>query len=135
MSIASLVACDHARPHDGSTTRLVEIRALPGCPKRSGYERPLVVRLDRERSLFDDPFSVQQRLDAPVPIVALTVPRRPMRASVRIGTCTKTSLATWDCAAARWLASTSVDLDGRASPASLDLPAISVPCVPLATRE
>lgn len=118
----------------GATTRPVEVRGLPACPKKTTYVRPLVVRLDRDPSLFEDPFTTQVRVDQPEPKAALIVPRKRMRATVRVGTCTPTSIATWDCAAATWLATTSVDLDARAGVAEVAMPAFEVACAPAAAR-
>ncbi len=124
-AILLLSACDRGA---GSTTRALEVRGLPTCPGRSTYARPIVVRVDRERSLFDEPFTTQTRVDAPATVVAISLPRTRMRVTVRVGLCASTSVGTWDCAAATWLGSANADLDARASAASLMLPTFEAPC-------
>jgi hypothetical protein len=52
-----------------------------------------------------------------------------MRLTLRVGICTPTSLATWDCAAPSWAASLPVDTDARATPIELRLPKVPVACV------
>lgn len=122
--VSSLSACDRGV---GPQQRTVEVRGLPSCPPKTVYARPLVVRLDRDRALFDEPFSTQASVESSA-IVALTVPRTRMHATVRVGICAPTSLATWDCAAASWVASTTLDLDARATTATVTLPRFDVPC-------
>ncbi len=121
-----LLGCDRGV---GPSTRPLEVRGLPRCPARATYQRPIVVRVDRERALFDEPFSTHTRVDAPTALVALTLPRTRMRLTVRAGLCMPTTLATWDCAAATWLASTTLDVDSRATAATLTLPEFEAPCV------
>jgi hypothetical protein len=120
-----LSACDRGV---GPTVRPLEVRGLPACPPKTSYTRPIVVRVDRERALFDEAFTTQSRIDAPAAFASITVPRARMRITIRAGLCTPTSLATWDCAAATWLSTTTADLDGRASAASITLPAFEAPC-------
>lgn len=127
-----VVGCD--RPSSGttpSTTRPVEIRGLPPC--KGTFSRPIVLRLDRDRSIFEDRFSTHLRIDGPekpgeklAPV--LVVPRQRMHATVRVGLCSPTSVATWDCEAASWLASTTVELDARATPVVVTLPTFESPC-------
>lgn len=125
--VAALVlfGCDRGV---GPSTRPLEVHGLPRCPARSTYARPIVVRVDRERALFDEPWSTQQRVEVPTSVVALMLPRTRMRLAVRAGLCAPTSLATWDCAAATWLSATTVDVDGRASPVTVTLPEFEAPC-------
>ena len=113
-----LAGCDRGV---GPDTRPVVVNGLPGCPPKSSYyARPLVVRFDRDRALFEEPFTTQTRVDSPS-VPTLTVPRMRMNATIRVGVCARTSVATWDCNAATWLASTTVHLDGKAAifPASV----------------
>jgi len=112
----------------GPEVRSLEVRGLPRCPPRATYERPIVVRVDRERALFDEPFSTQMRVESPANFVSLSVPRARMRVTVRAGLCVPTSLGTWNCAAATWLATASVDLDSRATPAGVALPEFEAAC-------
>lgn len=109
-----------------SSTRPVEIRGLPAC--KGHYLRPIVVRLDRDRSLFEDAFTTHVRIDTAAQ-TTLMIPRLRMHATVRAGLCQATSMATWDCEAATWLASTTVDLDARSSPAVVTLPSFEAACV------
>jgi len=109
-----------------STTRPVEVIGLPTC--KGAYARPIVVRLDRDRSLFEDAFSTHVRIDGSAQQATLVVPRLRMHATVRAGLCTATSVGTWDCEAASWLASTTVDLDSRAAPAKVTLPTFEAAC-------
>ena len=120
-------ACDGVGPD----TRAVEVRGLPSCPPKSFYARPLVVRFDRDRAVFEESFTTQTRVDSPS-IPTLTVPRKAMRATIRVGVCSRTSVATWDCSAATWLTSTTVTLDRRMPPVVVTLPATSVACTPVA---
>ncbi len=138
LALAALVAeaagtagCDRGI---GATTRPVEVGGLPTCPSKTTYARPLVVRIDRDQSLFDEAFTTQIRVETPAPKVALEVPRQRMRATVRVGACAPTSIATWDCAAATWLASTRVDFDARAQVAEVAVPKFEAACAPLAPR-
>jgi hypothetical protein len=114
-----------------TATRPVEIRGLPTC--KGSFSRPIVIRLDRDRSIFEDPFSTHVRIDGPEKAgekrsPALVVPRMRMRATVRVGLCSPTSVATWDCDAASWLGSTKVDLDARSTPVAVSLPTFESPC-------
>lgn len=112
----------------GPNVRTLEVHGLPRCAARSRYARPIVVRVDRERALFDEPYRTQQQVEVPTSPVALSVPRARMRLTVRAGLCAPTSLATWDCAAATWLSQAVVDVDGRATPLPVTLPEFEVPC-------
>jgi hypothetical protein len=125
--VATLLVCGCDRGI-GPSTRALEIQGLPSCPPKTTYSRPIVVRVDRERALFDEAFTTQSRVDAPAPTATIMVPRARMRVTIRAGLCTPTSLATWDCAAATWLSTTTADLDARASPAPIKLPAFEVAC-------
>lgn len=125
LCVAALLAAACDRGVAG-TTRPVEVRGLPAC--KTPYARPIVVRLDRDRSLFEDAFSTHVRVDGPAQLAALVVPRVRMHATVRAGLCTATSVATWDCEAATWLASTTVDLDSRSITAVVTLPAFEAAC-------
>ncbi len=118
-------ACDRGI---GPTTRSVVVHGLPTCPGKTRYTRPIVVRLDRERALFEEPWSTQTRVDAPASDVTLTVPRARMHTTLRFGLCVATALATWDCAAATWLDSAPLTLDGRASNADVTSPKLEVEC-------
>jgi hypothetical protein len=111
----------------GPDTRPVEVHGLPTCPSKSSYVRPLVVRFDRDRVLFEEAFSTQTRVDTPS-VPTLTVPRVRMKATIRVGLCARTSVATWDCSAATWLTSTTVSLDARAAVAVVTVPAASALC-------
>jgi len=125
---ATLLLCASCDRGVGPSVRSLEVRGLPTCPSRSTYARPIVVRVDRERALFDEAFTTQTRVDAPANVITITLPRTRMRVTVRVGLCTATSLGTWDCAAASWLASANLDLDGRPTPTSLMLPGFDAPC-------
>ena len=59
----------------------------------------------------------------------LTVPRQRMNATIRVGVCARTSVATWDCNAATWLASTTVRLDGKAAIFPASVLGASMACV------
>lgn len=120
----ALVGCDRGV---GPETRGVEVLGLPACPSKQHYARPLVVRFDRDRALFEEPFTTQTRVDTPS-IPTLTVPRARMRATIRVGVCARTSVATWDCNAATWLQSVSVNLDSRAVVTKVTISAVSHPC-------
>lgn len=111
-------------------TRAVEVRGLPGCPPKQYYARPLVVRFDRDRALFEESFTTQTRVDSPS-VPTLTVPRKRMHATIRVGLCAQTSLATWDCSAATWLTSTTIDLDGRSTVFPALVPGATAACTPL----
>ncbi|MBI2388086.1 MAG: hypothetical protein HYV09_00595 [Deltaproteobacteria bacterium] len=126
--VLSALLLSGCEPGPASTTRPVEVRGLPACPPKSPYARPIVVRLDRDRALFEEAFTVMTRVDAPTATVALSVPRVRMRATVRAGLCAPTSVSTWDCAAATWVASTTVDLDARSTPVTVTLPAFQAAC-------
>lgn len=127
LSCAGLCAgCDRAI---ATSTRTVLVHA-PSCGSAETYARPLVVRLDRERALFDEPWTTEARVDTPPKgPVAIVVPRTRMKIRVRIGACLATSLGTWDCAAASWLGSASADLDARSSPVEITAPKADVGCV------
>lgn len=121
----ALFGCDRGV---GPNARSLEVHGLPRCPARSAYTRPIVLRVDRERTLFDEPYRTQQLVQTPTAVVALSVPRTRMRLTVRAGLCAPTSLATWDCAAATWLSTTTIDVDARATPFAVTLPELEVPC-------
>jgi hypothetical protein len=123
---ALLAACDRGI---APNSRKIVARGLPTCRARETYARPIVLRVDRDRSLFDDPVTAQEIVYAPSPSASIVVPRTRMKATLRMGSCTLTSVATWDCAAATWLASEAIELDGRSSDAEVQLPVVSVPCV------
>ena len=125
MAVA-LFACDRG----GSTTRSLRIGGVPLCPKGVSYARPIVLRLDRDRSLFEDAYTAQRTLDAPPSTheATLEVMRTRMKATVRLGICAETSLGTWDCNAASWVATTTTTLDTRSDAMSVTLPAAEVPC-------
>jgi len=122
----SLAACDRG----GSTTRPLRIKGVPLCPKGVSYARPIVLRLDRDRSLFEDAYSAQRTLESPPATheATLEVVRARMKVTVRLGICAETSLATWDCNAASWLATTTATLDTRSNAFEVTLPAAEVPC-------
>lgn len=122
----ALVGCDRGV---GPDTRPVEVHGLPSCPPKSSYVRPLVVRFDRDRVLFEDSFTTQTRVDTPS-VPTLTVPRTRMKATLRVGLCARTSVATWDCSAATWLTSTTVSLDARSTVATVTMPSASALCAP-----
>jgi hypothetical protein len=127
--VLALASCERCDRGVGPETRPVLVNGLPGCPPKSSYyARPLVVRFDRDRALFEEPFDTQTRVDSPS-IPTLTVPRQRMKATIRVGLCTKTSVATWDCNAAQWLVSTSVHLDGRSTAFPVSALGASIGCV------
>jgi len=127
-SIATLLLVASCDRGVGPAVRPLEVRGLPSCPTKTTYARPIVVRVDRERALFDEPFTVQTRIDTPVAAASISIPRTRMRVTVRAGLCAPTSLGTWDCAAATWLSTTNADLDSRASAATVTLPDFEAPC-------
>lgn len=113
-------------------TRPLALHGLPSCPPRVGYARPIVVRLDRDRSIFEETYSTQVTIDAPPTgesrVVTLPIARIRMKATLRLGLCVSTSLGTWDCAAPSWLSITELALDGREAPFDVDVPKIEAPC-------
>jgi hypothetical protein len=119
-------ACDRG----GSTTRPLRVRGVPLCPRGVSYARPIVLRVDRDRSLFEDAYSTERTLDTPPPThdASLDVLRVRMKVTVRLGICAETSLATWDCNAASWVATTTTTLDTRADAMDVTLPPSEVPC-------
>jgi hypothetical protein len=123
----ALAACDRGI---APTTRAIVARGLPTCSAHESYQRPLVLRLDRDRSLFDEAFTAHEIAYAPQPSVSIVVPRTHMRATLRIGTCAPTSVGTWDCNAATWLASAPIELDSKSAQAEVTLPAVTAPCAP-----
>lgn len=125
VAFALLAACD--RP--GSTVRPLHVR-VPICPQGIGYARPIVLRIDRDRALFEEAYSTQTILSAPPSTheASIDVARAHMKVTVRLGVCAETSLGTWDCNAASWVASQSFALDTRADAMSVVLPAAEVPC-------
>ncbi|MGZ3424907.1 MAG: hypothetical protein ACXVEE_44020 [Polyangiales bacterium] len=125
LATALLAACDRGI---AATSRKVVARGLPACPAREAYSRPIVLRIDRDRSLFDEPMTAHEIVYGPAASASIVVPRTRMKATLRIGSCALTSVATWDCNAASWLASTPIELDGRSADAEVQLPAVSVPC-------
>lgn len=123
LGLLLLAGC--ARP---SGTRELRVEGLPTCPKGQGYARALVVRVDRERSLFDDAYAEERRLDGPTAAPVFAVPRGRMTAVVRVGLCTPTSLGTWDCKAATWVAEQRIVLDGGTKAAVATMPKVPVGC-------
>jgi hypothetical protein len=117
------IACDRS----GGTRRLT-LRGLPTCPRNVAYARPIVVRVDRDRSVFEDAYTAQITFDRPIAVGALDVLRQRMKATIRVGLCISTSLGTWDCAAPTWLGSETLTLDGRDRPFDVDLPPSEAPC-------
>ncbi len=105
-------------------TRLLVVSGLPTCPKEGRFERPIVARIDAEPGLFESPFSAQRaleasphaRADADGGKLELTLPRRRMKATLRIGTCRPTSLSTWDCNAPAWMIDQDLELDDGVDP-------------------
>lgn len=131
----TVCACD--RSVGAGATRLLVLQGLARCPRNVRYERPIVVRVDRDRSLFEDAYSAQltiERLDASAtkgnvtPSPTLAVARQRMRVTLRVGLCVATSLGTWDCAAPTWLGTTQLTLDARDKPLEVALPTVDVPC-------
>ena len=122
----TLLACDRG----GSTTRPLRIKGVPLCPKGVSYARPIVLRVDRDRSLFEEAYTAQRTLDAPPPTheATLEVMRARMKVTLRLGVCAETSLGTWDCNAASWVATTTTTLDTRADVMEVTLPTAEVPC-------
>ncbi len=121
----ALTACD--RGGDGEV-RVLRVRALPLCNKGVGYARPVVVRIDRDAALFEEKWSNSVIAEGHSSSVTIPVLRKRMKATVRLGFCAATSLATWDCTAASWQWSQAVVLDARADVMDLDLPPLQVPC-------
>ena len=128
-------ACD--RSVGAGATRLLVLHGLARCPRNVRYERPVVVRIDRDRSLFEDAYDAQltiERLDLSpakgggTPSPTLVVARQRMRVTLRMGLCVSTSLGTWDCAAPTWLASEQLTLDARDQPVEVALPPADLPC-------
>lgn len=122
---ALLVGCEEA----AHGTRALRFVGAPPCPQGAPYERPIVVRLDRDRSIFDEPWTAQLVLSGPADPAQLELPRRRMRLTLRVGVCSPTSLATWDCAAPAWAASQPLETDARAAPIEVKLPKVPVVCV------
>lgn len=122
---SGLLGSGCARP---TGTRDLRVEGLPTCPKGQGYARAVVVRVDRERSLFDEPYSKEVRLEAPGVPPVFAMPRGRLQAIVRVGTCTPTSLGTWDCKAATWLSTQQIALDGGQKPWVLHVPPVAVGC-------
>jgi hypothetical protein len=125
---ATLLACD--RTVGAGATRSLVLHGLARCPRNVRFERPVVVRVDRDRSLFEDAYSAQVTLERPEPTdgkgkvtqpATLPVARQRMRVTLRVGLCVATSLGTW-------LASAQLTLDARDKPLDVDLPAADVPC-------
>src|SRR5262249_1401576 len=122
----SLVACDRG----GSTTRPVRLKGVPLCPRGVSYARPIVLRLDRDRSLFEDAYTAQRILESPPATHEATIEvlRARMKGTRRLGICAEPSLATWDCNAASWVATTTATLDTRSDAFDVRLPPAEVPC-------
>jgi hypothetical protein len=127
LASAPAVGCDRDVPG----TRLVHFGNLPACAPGAAYERPLVVRLDRDPALFEEAWTAQLVLAAPTDPAQLELPRRRMRLTLRVGLCPPTSIGTWDCAAPTWLGSGAFDTDTRAATVEQALPKIGVSCVPV----
>ena len=123
---ATSMGCDRA-----AGARLVHFTNLPTCAAGAAYERPLVVRLDRDPALFEEPWTSQLVLAAPTDPARLELPRRRMRLTLRAGSCPPTSIGTWDCAAPTWLGSAQVHTDARAATLEQPLPKLTVACVPV----
>jgi hypothetical protein len=128
-------ACD--RTVGAGTTRALVLHGLARCPRNVRFERPVVVRVDRDRSIFEDAYSAQVSIERPEPTdgkghvtqpATLLVARQRMRVTLRIGLCVATSLGTWDCAAPSWLGSEQLTLDARDQPFDVELPRADVPC-------
>ncbi len=121
----ALTACE--KP---SGTRAIVLRGVPRCLRDVAYARPIVIRLDRDRAVFEDPYTTQLMLEMPPTLDAatLTIARQRMRATLRVGACVKTSLGTWDCAAPTWISTTTLALDQRDVPVEVTLPKTVVEC-------
>jgi len=121
-----VVACDRV----GAATRPLRVRGIPLCPHGVTYARPIVLRVDRDRALFEEAYSTQKTLDAPPPAheATIDVARTRMKVTVRVGICAATSLATWDCNAASWVGSGVLALDAKSTPAEVTLEVKDVPC-------
>ena len=110
-------------------TREVRVDGLPTCPKGKGYARKVVVRLDRDRSLFDEAVMRTATFELPPPASPiLTVPRGRMLMTLRAGLCAPTSLGTWDCNAVLWLSSQQLQFDGGKGAYVARLPALAIDC-------
>jgi len=133
--LGATAACD--RSAGAGATRLLVLHGLARCPRNVRFERPIIVRVDRDRSLFEDAYGAQVTIERPEQTdgkgivtqpLTLTVARQRLRVTLRIGLCVLTSLGTWDCAAPTWLASEQLTLDARDQPMDVQLPKADVPC-------
>lgn len=126
--VAAIVCASCDRP--GGATRPLRVRGIPVCSKGVRYARPLVVRIDRDRALFEEEYSMQKTIESPPPTrdTTLDVARMRMKATVRVGICAETSLATWDCNAASWVGVSTIALDAKANEAEVTIEAKEVPC-------
>ena len=124
LTVLVTAGCDRS----AGEMRTLRLKGMPLCPRGVGYTRPVVVRLDRDPALFEDRYTVSTTLEGGAPTASLTVPRLRMKATLRVGLCAATSLATWDCAAATWIATAPVTLDGRSDVTDVELPQLAVPC-------
>lgn len=114
--LAAACGCARSAP---AKTRTFVVTGLPTCPKEGRFERPIVARIDAEPGLFEAPFSTQRALEASPRALAdvdggrleLTIPRRRMKATLRVGTCRPTSLSTWDCNAPAWMVDQEIEID------------------------
>jgi len=120
-----LAGCERG---DGGEVRVLRVRGLPVCGKGVGYARPIVVRVDRDPALFEEKWSNSVIAEGSTATVTVPVIRRRMKATLRVGLCAPTSLATWDCAAATWLTSVPLALDGRSDVMDVSLPPLQVAC-------
>lgn len=127
--LAALVAAGCERPT--TTTRPLHVLGVPHCPRGGPFARPLLLRVDRERALFEDAYTTEVTVDAVSTGRDATLPvaRARMKVSLRVGLCGATSLGTWDCAAPTWLTAVPVLLDARAGAFDVTLPAgVEIPC-------
>ena len=109
--------------------RTLVVHGLPICTKHAAYARPLVMRLDRDASIFEEPYSTKAMVSGETaPDAAMKISRQRMRVTLRAGLCTATSLGTWDCAAPSWLAATTLSLDDSSEPFDATLPPFEVTC-------
>jgi len=126
LAFAALASsCD--RP--GSSTRVLHVQGVPVCARGVAYARPIVLRLDRDRSLFESEYTLTHGIaPSPAGVAEIDVARMRMKATLRLGVCNETSLSTWDCNAASWVAETTLTLDDRTEPAEVTMPPADVPC-------
>jgi hypothetical protein len=124
-TLAAVVVFVACKTGDSYQVRPLELKRLPQCPKWA-YGEPVVFRLERGNDYLQQPYPLTPTGDEPH--FDLLSSWSPGKVTFKLGTCPEVDRTNWDCAQARWLVTSDVELIQDDHGYSLTVPEVSLSC-------